>query len=271
MGAEHDARVETFRRLHADGILVLPNAWDAASARLFEEAGARAIATSSSGVANALGYPDGDAVPRELVLQALARITRVVGVPVSADVEGGYGATPDEVVETVRGVVAAGAVGINLEDGRGEPEVLVAKIRAIRAFAKGDGRDVFVNARTDVYLSRGTPPAEALRESLRRAKLYVEAGADGIFIPALLDAGDLARFCDQVPRPVNALVYPGLPAPGELARLGVRRLSVGSGLMRAAYSAARRGAAELLESGSYAGFTKGVMSHAEANALFRAH
>jgi 2-methylisocitrate lyase-like PEP mutase family enzyme len=263
-------RVERFRKLHQEGILVLPNAWDAVTARLFEEAGAKAIATTSTGVALAHGFRDGNQLPRELAVAAVLRIVRSVEVPVSADIEAGYGSTPEEVCETVRGVIAAGAVGINLEDGTQAPELLAAKLAAIRSLVAREGSDLFVNARIDVYLNGGGEPEANFAESLRRAALYAEAGADGIFVPALLDADRLRAFCAAVPLPVNALAFRGLPPPAELSRLGVRRLSAGSGLLRAALGCARRAATELLEEGSYRGFVEGVPSHAETNALFAA-
>jgi 2-methylisocitrate lyase-like PEP mutase family enzyme len=265
---ERDERVETFRKLHQEGLLVLPNAWDAASARVFEEVGARAIATTSGGVAAVHGYPDGNRLPRALAVAAVERIARTVRVPVSADIEAGYGDTPDEVCETVRGVIAAGAVGINLEDGSGPPALLASKIEAIRRLAARDGTDLFVNARVDVYL-RGAPDDDAsFEEALRRAALYTEAGADGIFLPGLGAAERLRAFCAAQTLPVNALAFRGLPPPAELARLGVRRLSAGSGPMRAALDCAKQVAKELLEQGSYRGFTEGVTSHADTNALF---
>ena len=265
-----DERVERFRKLHQEGILVLPNAWDAVTARVMEEAGAKAIATTSSGVAQVHGFRDGNQLPRELAVAAVERIVRSVKVPVSADIEAGYGRTPEEVCETVRGVIGAGAVGINLEDGTQAPELLVAKLEAIRSLAEREGSDLFVNARIDVFLNGGGEPDGNFAESLRRAALYTEAGADGIFIPGLLDAERLRSFCAAVPLPVNSLAYRGLPPPADLARLGVRRLSAGSGLMRAALGAVRRIAVELLEEGSYRGFVEGVPSHVETNALFPA-
>jgi 2-methylisocitrate lyase-like PEP mutase family enzyme len=247
---------------------VLPNAWDAVTARIFEEAGAKAIATTSAGIAVVHGYPDGNLLPRELAVAALARIVRVVKVPVSADIEAGYGETPAEVCETVRGVIGAGVVGINLEDGTEAPALLAAKLEAIRSLAAREGSDLFVNARIDIFLNGGGEPAANFAETLRRAALYTEAGADGLFVPALLDAERLRELCAAVSLPVNALAFRGLPPPAELARLGVRRLSAGSGPMRAALSCARRVAVELLQEGSYEGFVGGVMSHAETNALF---
>ena len=263
-----DERVEAFRKLHQLGILVLPNAWDAASARVFEEAGARAIATTSAGVAAVHGYPDGNHLPRELAVAAVERIARAVRVPVTADIEAGYGRSVDEVCETVRGVIGAGAVGINLEDGREAPGVLAAKLEAIRGLAARERSDLFVNARIDLYLNGAPATPESLAEALQRAALYTEAGADSLFIPALADVSDLRAFCAAVSLPVNALAVPGLPSPAELARIGVRRLSVGSGAMRAALSFARRLAVNLLERGEYGGFFEGVLSHRETNALF---
>jgi 2-methylisocitrate lyase-like PEP mutase family enzyme len=265
---DRSERVETFRKLHQDGILVLPNAWDAATARVFEAAGARAIATTSAGVAVVHGYPDGNRLPRSLAVAAVERIVRTVRVPVSADIEAGYGDSAEEVCETVRQVIDAGAVGVNIEDGREPPEILAAKLEAIRRLAARAGTDLFVNARLDVYLN-GAPDSDAsFEEALRRAALYTEAGADGLFVPALLSAERLRAFCAAQRLPVNALAFRGLPAPAELARLGVRRLSAGSGPLRAALDHARRIAVELLEEGSYRGFTEGVTSHAETNALF---
>jgi 2-methylisocitrate lyase-like PEP mutase family enzyme len=246
-------RVETFRKLHQGPILVLPNAWDVASARVIEEAGAKAIATTSAGVAAVHGFPDGNQLPRSLAVAAVERIVRAVGVPVTADIEQGYGADAAEVCETVRGVIDAGAAGINLEDGKGAPEALAAKIEAIRGLAARERSDLFVNARCDVYLNGAPVSAESLAEVLRRAALYAEAGADGFFVPFLADGDTIRRICEAVPLPVNVLAVPGLAPPAELARLGVRRLSAGSSPMRAAMRSTRRLAKELLEQGSYDG------------------
>ena len=175
-----------FRRLHAPGqLLVLPNAWDAASARLIESVGATAIATTSSGVCWARGYPDGKALPLAVLVGAVAEIVRVTRLPVSADVEAGYSADPQRVAETVSAVIGAGAVGINLEDGSAPPELLAAKITAVKQAARRAGVDLFVNARTDVYLKRLAPPERAVAETIARGKRYQEAGCDGLFVPGL--------------------------------------------------------------------------------------
>jgi 2-methylisocitrate lyase-like PEP mutase family enzyme len=269
-------RAASFRRLHdrAGGkILVLPNAWDAMSARVIEQAGAAAIATTSAGVAWGLGRPDGHGATREEVLGVVRRIVEAVRVPVTADVEGGYGdASPEDVAETVRGVVAAGAVGINLEDGPGrngapllEPAEQAARIRAARKAAGDAG--LFINARTDVYLRGVGPEAGRLEETLRRAKAYAEAGADGLFVPGVVDAATIERLAAGAGLPLNIMAGPGAPEIGELARLGVARVSVGPGITLGAMAYVRRAAEELLAAGTYQAL-RGGMPFPEANGLF---
>jgi 2-methylisocitrate lyase-like PEP mutase family enzyme len=242
---------DDFRRLHAEGVLVLPNAWDAASARLVERAGAAAVATTSGAVAWSLGVPDGDRLPLELLAGAVERIAAAVAVPVTADVESGG---PD-VAATVRAVLAAGAVGINLEDGGGPVEPHRDRIAAAR---EAGGRDLFVNARTDLYLFGIGDPEGRLAETIARAGVYAEAGADGIFVPGVTDLGVLRTLVAEVPRPLNVLVGPRAPAVDELAAIGVRRVSVGTGLAQAAYAAADRAARELLATGTYAALEGGL-------------
>jgi 2-methylisocitrate lyase-like PEP mutase family enzyme len=271
-------RASLFRRLHvpgADPILVLPNAWDAMSARLVEEAGARAIATTSAGISWALGYPDGQGAPREAMLAAVRRIVEAVRVPVTADVESGYGAgTPEDVAETARGVLAAGAVGLNLEDapGQGGAPLLGAaanaeRIAAARAAARAAGADLFVNARIDTYLRKAGDEAGRFDETVRRARAYVEAGADGVFVPLAPDADTVRRLAAAVGAPLNVIAGPGSPPVAELRALGVARVSVGPGLARSVMAHVRRAAAELLGPGTYAALAEQVPSP-EANALF---
>jgi 2-methylisocitrate lyase-like PEP mutase family enzyme len=249
MSTPSTTRAATFRELHRGAeLLVLPNAWDVASARAVERAGASAIATTSSGVAQSLGYPDGNVLPRELAVATVARIAKAVGVPVSADIEAGYGETPDDVADTVEQILEAGAVGVNLEDGRRPPEVLAAKIEAIRKRVTKLGASLYLNARTDPYLLGLDSPLE---ESLRRAAIYQSAGADGIFVPGIKDPDAIRRVCAEVPLPVNVLLVPGLPSPKELVALGVRRLSAGSAVWRNAVSHAERCAHALLDDGRY--------------------
>lgn len=230
------ANAAAFAALHRPpALLILPNAWDAGSARLFESMGAVAIATTSAGVAWSHGYPDGDALPVPLYLATLAAILRVVKVPVSADVEGGYGDDPALVGETVRRFVDLGVVGVNIEDGSGSPERLAAKIAAVRA-AVGD--DLFINARCDVWL-RGLAPDRPMDEFLQRTGRYRDAGASGIFAPGIADVGEIAAAVAGVGGlPLNILARPGVPDAAELRRLGVRRLSAGSAINQAVFGLA---------------------------------
>lgn len=264
-----------FRRLHRpqDGaILVLPNAWDALSARVIEHAGARAVATTSAGVSWALGRPDGQAVSRADMIEAVRRIVRTVRVPVTADVESGYGTgAPEEVEETVHAVVDAGAVGINLEDapGRaGEPLLSPREHQARLAAARAaGGPDLFINARVDVYLRQVGPESGRLDETIRRARAYADGGADGVFVPGVRDAATIRRLVEAIGVPVNILAGPGAPTVEELARLGVARVSVGPAIAGAAMARIRDAARELLTAGTYSALANGV-PFAEANALF---
>ena len=258
-----------FRRLHAPGqLLVLPNAWDAASARLIEGAGATAIATTSSGVCWARGYPDGKALPLAVLVGAVAEIVRVTRLPVSADVEAGYSADPQRVAETVSAVIGAGAVGINLEDGSAPPELLAAKISAVKQAARRAGVDLFVNARTDVYLKRLAPPERAVAETIARGKRYQEAGCDGLFVPGLSQRDAIQAIAGGVALPLNVMLLPGLAPVAELRAWGVRRLSAGSAVAAAAFGAARLAAKQLLAEGRYKRLFAEPVTYPEMNALF---
>jgi 2-methylisocitrate lyase-like PEP mutase family enzyme len=269
-----------FRALHASGadpILVLPNAWDAITARLVEEAGARAIATTSAGIAWALGHADGQQISRELMLGQVRLIVEQVRVPVTADVESGYATgSPEDVAATVRGVLAAGAVGVNLEDapGRDGATVLdlkqnVERIRAAREAARAAGVDLFINARTDILLRKVGDESGRFDETVRRARAYVAAGADGVFVPGVSDAETIRRLAAAVGAPLNVIGGPGVPTVPELRALGVARVSVGPGLARSVMAHVRRAAAELFEQGTYGALAEQVGSP-EANALFAA-
>ncbi|MBA4011344.1 MAG: isocitrate lyase/phosphoenolpyruvate mutase family protein [Phenylobacterium sp.] len=241
------SQAETFKQLHAGPqILVLPNAWDAASAALMEDAGAKALATSSAAVAWAHGYADGDLLPVPTLIAAIGEIARVLKVPLTADIEGGYSDDLATVAETIKGVVGAGAVGINLEDGGRDPDLHARKIEAVR---KAAGADLFVNARTDVYL-RGLAEGEAaLAETLRRAELYRAAGADGIFVPGPVDEALLGTLARDIVLPLNVMGRGGAPSAARLQALGVRRLSSATAPFRAAYAALGRAMSEFLASG----------------------
>lgn len=269
MSPSRAAQAEAFRRLHAGATpLLLPNAWDAASAKVIEACGAAAIATTSAGLAWAHGWPDGDALPLPVLAAAVAEIARVVAVPVSADVEGGYSGEPRRVGEVVAAVLDAGAVGINLEDGATSPELLCAKIEAARAAATRAGIALFVNARADVYLRRLVPPEEAETETLRRAGLYRAAGADGLFVPFVTDPAAIRRIAAAIDLPLNVLVVPKLPPVAELAELGVRRVSAGAGIAKTAYGHAKRAATLFLAEGRYEAMFELGADPAGLNRLF---
>jgi 2-methylisocitrate lyase-like PEP mutase family enzyme len=262
-----DERARVFRRLHGPGeLLVLPNAWDAASARLIESCGATAIATTSAGVAWAHGYPDGDALPPTVLTTAAAEIVRVVSVPLSVDVEGGYSDDPRAAAGTVAAVVAAGAVGINLEDGAASPELLCAKVAAVRAAA---GAGLFINVRTDVYLRGLVPPERAVHETIERGRRYQAAGCDGLFVPGLSDAGAIREIVQALDLPLNVMIVPGLPSVSELRALGVRRLSAGSGIAQGAYGFTRAAATGLLRDGLYDAVPGPAVGYGELNVLLR--
>ncbi|HEX7091845.1 MAG TPA: isocitrate lyase/phosphoenolpyruvate mutase family protein [Longimicrobiales bacterium] len=268
-------RVAHFRRLHENRPLVLPNAWDAASARVIELAGAPAIATTSAGVSWAHGRRDGHGLRRDEMIEAIRRIVEAVDVPVTADIEGGYGSgSVQDVAETVRAVVELGAVGINLEDASRDPatpllapEVQAERIHAARAEAAAAGGDLFINARTDVYLARVGEPQSRLAAAIERANVYLAAGADGVFVPGVTDADTIAALARAIDGPLNIMWKPGAPSVPDLARLGVARVSVGSAIALAALTATRHAARELLERGTYGAFEHGL-SYGEVDGLF---
>jgi 2-methylisocitrate lyase-like PEP mutase family enzyme len=259
----------TFRTLHAPGqLLLLANVWDAGSARLIQARGAPAIATTSAGLAWSRGYPDGDRLPLSVLAGALSEIARVVSVPLSVDIEGGYSSEPGAVAEAVRSVVDAGAAGINLEDGSSPPDLLCRKIEAARTVAAQAGTDLFVNARCDVVLRRLVPAEAAVAAALERARLYRAAGCDGLFVPGLRDSTAIREVAGSIGElPLNLMWTAGLPPLPELRGLGVRRLSAGSALAQRAYGAAGRAATRFLESGD-CDATAAELPYADMNALF---
>jgi 2-methylisocitrate lyase-like PEP mutase family enzyme len=268
---------DSFQMMHiAPPILVLANAWDAASARVFEGAGARAIGTTSAGMAAVLGYPDGQKVPRELMLEAVARIAGTVDVPVTADVEAGYGPRAEDVAETTRLVIEAGAVGINLEDASGDPaqplfevEEQIERIRAAREAAERVGVRIVINARTDFFLAEIGKPAERLNAAVSRANAYRGAGADCLFVPGVADVATIGKLVRDICGPVNVLASRGTPPVRDLEKIGVARLSVGSGFMRGALALARDAAHELFDQGSYGTFLEKAIPYGELNELMR--
>ncbi|NUO48753.1 MAG: isocitrate lyase/phosphoenolpyruvate mutase family protein [Polyangiaceae bacterium] len=257
-----------FRELHrGPGVLRLANCWDAGSARVIENLGASALATTSAGLAWAAGYPDGDALPMDALLSSVRAIVRAIRVPLTVDMEGGYSDDPAAVGEAVAAVVGLGAVGINIEDGGSPPDLLVAKItQAKRAVARA-GADVFINARTDVFLRGLVPEPARVAETLSRAARYREAGADGLFVPGLVDSGAIREIAGAAGLPLNVLARPGLPAAAELEALGVRRLSAGSSISQALYRKMADLASAFLKEGRSEVFFE-VTTYGELNALF---
>lgn len=257
-----------FRQLHASGLLILPNVWDAGSARLVEKLGARALATSSAAVAWSHGYPDGDVLPVALLAATVQEIRRVVSTPISVDVEGGYSSDVASVGEAVARVVDAGAVGINIEDGAAPPELLCAKLESVKATARRLGVDLFVNARTDVYLKALVPTDRRVAETLGRAERYRAAGADGIFVPGVTDSAEIRTLAEGVRLPLNVLARPGLPDAAQLQALGVRRLSAGSGIASAVLGRIAALTRGFLDTGASGPLSEGALPYAEMNALF---
>jgi 2-methylisocitrate lyase-like PEP mutase family enzyme len=243
-------RAETFRGLHAPGeLLILPNAWDAGSARIIESCGATAIATSSAAVAWALGYPDGNALPPRMLTRTIETIVRVIDVPLTVDSEAGYSDDPTDAAENVAAFANAGAVGINIEDGSDSPDLLCAKIEEIKKRVP----DLFVNARIDVLLRKLASPESSLDEIAARAHRYRDAGADGIFVPMIAGFDDIRAVVERIaPLPLNVMAIPSLPPASELRRLGVRRLSAGAGIGRAALGLIRELATPFLREGDSA-------------------
>lgn len=266
MSQTTDAR---FHALHAGpGVLALPNAWDAASAALMEDAGASAVATSSAAVAWSRGYADGDALPVAALIDVIAGIARVVSVPLTADIEGGYTDDLSELSRTIKAVIGAGAVGINLEDGRRDPDLHARKIATARTAADQAGVKLFINARTDVYLAGLAQGEAALAETLRRARLYAEAGASGIFVPLPIDEDMLSQLAAGITLPLNVMGRPGMPSATRLAQLGVRRLSAATGPFRAAYGAMLAATRTYLADGDTTGYAAAGQDLPDLNARF---
>jgi 2-methylisocitrate lyase-like PEP mutase family enzyme len=228
--ATNKTNFNAFRALHESGLLLLANAWDAGSARLSESLGAKAVATTSAGMAWAAGYADGNNMPPDLVVAISQSITRGVKVPVTIDIEGGYSSKPKEVGELVVRLADVGVVGVNLEDGVEPAELLAKKIDAVKSALSNAGLNVFVNARTDVYLAGLAPQGEQVAEVLRRAELYEQAGTDGLFVPGITALPEMREISGNTKPPLNVMAWGGLPAPDKLAGAGVRRLSAGAAI-----------------------------------------
>jgi 2-methylisocitrate lyase-like PEP mutase family enzyme len=252
---DQKTKAEAFGALHAGpDILVLPNAWDAASAAIMEDAGAKAVATSSAAVAWAHGYPDGDTLPLAKLLLTVETVARVVKVPVTADIEGGYTDDLGQLRETIKAVIGAGAVGINLEDGRRDPGLHARKIDAAREAAAAAGVPLFINARIDVYLKGLAEGEAAYADTVARAAQYAAAGASGIFVPGPSDSELIGRLAKAIALPLNIMLMPKLAPAAQLQALGVRRVSSGGGAFRAAYARLAKGVAAYLADGDPSAF-----------------
>ncbi|MFE2169300.1 isocitrate lyase/phosphoenolpyruvate mutase family protein [Streptomyces sp. NPDC059447] len=304
---ELTAKATAFAALHTPASpLALANAWDVASARIVEAAGAPAVATTSAGVAWSLGSPDGDALARDRALDLVARVAAAVSVPVTADIEGGFGsdpagvaqtlagvlgggaggvnnqgrprdpphprarlaAAPAGVAETVAGVLAAGAVGVNIEDGHRSPADHAERLAAARSAADAAGVPLYVNARIDTYLFGLGDPATRLDETLTRAAAYLRAGATGVFVPGVTDPATVAELAKGIDAPLNVLAGPDAPGVAEFGALGVSRVSLGSWVAEAAYAVVRRATEELLSGGTY-GTLSEALPYGELNGLLK--
>ncbi|MFZ6743917.1 isocitrate lyase/PEP mutase family protein [Undibacterium sp. JH2W] len=255
----------TFKELHEGNTpLLLPNAWDAASAILFERDGATAIATSSASLAWALGYADGGTVPREELLAAVRRILRVIKVPLSVDIEEGYSDDANAVAALVADLQQCGVAGINLEDGGGTPELLVAKIKAIRS--KLAGAEFFINARTDVYLRGLASGDAALQMAISRTQAYQAAGASAAFLPGLCDTAIISTIAQTLDIPVNIMAVPGMPDINQLFAAGCRRFSLGPVPFQLAYHHGREGVRQFLHQGQTTSLFKHELSYPYMNA-----
>lgn len=251
-------KAEKFRKLHhGPRMLLLPNAWDVASARILEECGHPAIATTSAGIAYSLGYPDGQRISRGEMLEVVGRIARAVRIPATADLEAGYGTTSKEMAETVKAAIEAGVIGMNLEDVTGDDEssqaaipLQVERIKVARETAASMGVPFVLNARTDIYLMPIGPESTRFERTVERLRAYRNAGADCVFAPGLYDLNTIAKLVKAVEAPLNILATPACPPVAEMEKIGVARVSAGSGIMRAAMGVVQRIGKEMLEARS---------------------
>jgi 2-methylisocitrate lyase-like PEP mutase family enzyme len=276
MAKEDQKRLaENFRLKHqTPPLLLLPNAWDAMSARIFEAAGFNAIGTTSGGVAWALGFPDGEKTPWHKVVAATERIVRTVRVPVTADIEAGYGETPDQVARSVSEIIRIGAVGINLEDGTPHPERpirsvedAVERIRAAREAARTEDVPLVINARIDLYLKHIGDDETRFAETVRRGQAYMAAGADCVFPFGLTDLKTISELVAALRSPINIVGRAGMPSIARLEQLGVARVSTASGPSLVAMSLTQKIAQELHEKGEF-DVLESSMKRIDAQQLF---
>jgi 2-methylisocitrate lyase-like PEP mutase family enzyme len=272
--AEQAAKAEAFRALHrAPPLLLMANAWDAVSARIFETEGFAAVATTSGGVSWALGYADGEAGPWDEVVGQTARITRAVSIPVTADIEAGFGATPEAVGRSIADIIGAGAVGVNLEDGMPGPlpiravEDAVARIRAAREAARTAGVPIVINARTDLYLKQIGDEQSRFDEAVARGKAYLAAGADCFYPITLRDPATIGRLAKALGAPININVRAGYPSVAELEALGVARVTTATQITLMALATTRQVAREIKATGRFDAINPAI-GHPEMQQLF---
>jgi len=271
------SRAARFRDLNKAGRLLLPNAWDAASARVFEAAGFGAIGTTSAGIAYAEGFRDGERMGRDRMVRAVARVVGAVSVPVTADIEGGYGPGAEDVAATVDAVLDAGAAGVNLEDAdhrAGSTQLLAIadqcrRIAAAREVAARRGVALVINARTDTFLlNPAAGAAERIAMTVERGSRYLEAGADLIFVPLLTDPAIVRPLAERMPGPISLMALPGAPDARDLFDAGAARVSIGQMGMLAALGTVRLIAAELIQHGTWRSIERTFYGFAEAEELF---
>ncbi|MBE5101637.1 MULTISPECIES: isocitrate lyase/PEP mutase family protein [Priestia] len=271
------AKFQQFQQLHnQSSTFVLPNAWDASSARIFQKSGFKAIGTTSAGIATSLGYSDGENLPFEKMVEVLKSIVNSVNVPVSADIEAGYGTTVEEVIENVRQVILAGAVGINLEDGTGNPNkpildvsIQVEKIAAIKELSQSLNMPLFVNARTDFYWLNIGNPLLRLDSTLKRVKAYEEAGADCIFIPGVVDIDTIKKFRQETSCPINLLVGSDTPSLDTLSKIGIERISSGSAPFRATITLLKKISEAIMNDGNFKPMIDDVVTYGNLTELLK--
>jgi 2-methylisocitrate lyase-like PEP mutase family enzyme len=270
-------RATRFRELHSSGHLLLPNAWDAASARVFEDAGFPAIGTTSGGIANARGLPDGETIGRARMLEEIRTIVEVVHVPVTADIEAGYGDAPGDVAQTVAAVLDLGVVGVNVEDRTHHSDVArlygvdeqMARIDAARAEAERRGIHVLINARTDTFLlAPGTDLDDRIALTIARGKAYLSAGADVVFVPGAVDVNTVRRLADAIGGPLSVMAMPGAPDATTLFAAGACRVSLGNTAMLAALGALQIIARDVFSTGTWTAIERSFYGFAEAEKLF---
>jgi len=267
-------KAQDFRGLHhGKRILILPNAWDVPSARIFENEGFPAVATSSAGLMVSLGYPDGEVIGRNEFVSAVERIAKVLSVPLSVDIVAGFGKTTEEVVATVKAILRAGGIGINIEDFAHSTKKLfpaerqVENVKAIRRLGDSVGVPLVINARTDALRFAIGDDEAKFEEAVRRAIAYRDAGADCVYPMGLTKAVSIKRFVKELDFPINVMVRKGLPAVNELERLGVARVSFGPSASYAAMGLLKRASKEALEKGTYENLVEGAIAFDELNSL----